>query len=308
MHLNKIAQKNMHEKFEVWDRETQTFSRRGFEGRVHLMDRFLSIYNRPLRKRQLFVKPGTRLPESRVFRHPKSGCVYLIGQGRQDAASNVDSGDTYVSMYMCHEVTPEPGSSSGLASYFRRGPKGPLTDPGWLVEEELEPVFIDMEFRTSSTDTAAYDHKIESLFCWAPLWLEAKAWDFIELWGERYRVVDTYVEAGLRGLRIDREKDVRVDFTIQRNQQVFDPVGRKWTDNIEEFNVTGVIVDTSDLANWRGVFREDIPSSNAVVAVNYDHIGFTPEVGMRLNLGGRVREIKEVHAQAGDKQYKMVVE
>lgn len=308
MFLNHIAQKNMHEQFEVWDRESQTFSRRGFEGRVHLMDRFLSIYNRPLRKRQLYVKPGTNLPESMVFKHPKSGCVYLIGHGRQDAASNVDEGNTYVDMYICHEVTPQPGGSSGLAKYFRRVPQGPVTDPGWLVEEELESVFLDMEFRTSTTDTAAYDHKIESLFCWAPLWLEAREWDFIELWGERYRVVDTYVEAGLRGLRIDRERDVRVDFKVLKNERTFDTTAHKWVDNLQEFKVTGVIIDTQELANWRGVFREDIPTSNAEVAIDYDHIGFAPEVGMKVDLGGRIREIKEVYSQAGDKQYRLKVE
>ena len=308
MFLNKIAQKNMFENFDVWDRDSQTFVQPGFQGRIHLMDRFLSIYNRPLRKRQLYVKPGTDLPESMVFRHQTSGSIYLLGKGRQDAASNVDSGNTYVDMYMCHDVTPEPGGSSGLARYFRKGAEGPPTNPGWLVEKELEPVYIDMEFRTSATDTAAYDKKIGSLFCWAPLWLEAKEWDFIELWGKKYRVVDVYTEAGLRGLRIDEEKDVRIDFVISVDDETFNPVTRKWERVKENFNVSGIMIDSSDLANWRGVFREDIPTSKTAIAVEEENIGFVPQVGHKLTLNGRTREIKEVLTQAGEKQYQLVLE
>lgn len=304
MFLNKIAQARMGEWFASWDGEK--FVRNSFKGRIAIFDRFLSIYNRPTRKRQLYVKPGTRIPESLAIQHQASGEIYIVGQGRADARDDVDGGKAYVDMYMLHNCTPNPDGSSGLALHTRKEAQGPDHDPGWLVNTDLGSVFMDMEFRTSSAEEGMYDSKTENFYAWAPLPVKVNQHDFFELNGISYRVVDTFVDAGMRGLRLDREPDNRVDFVIRVvGNPVFNPVTYEEETNIEDFNVTGTVTSLTDLARWRVETRTN---STITVVVDEKHIGFTPTPNMVIMYQGLERRIRDVSTQAGERQFTLTCE
>lgn len=305
MFLDAIAQKNMHEKLNEWDAVTKQFVPSKLTGRVDLTDRFLTIYNRPTRKRQIYTRPGDPLPESLVIQHPSSGDIYILGQGRRDARYDVDDGKAYVQLNMLHLVTPENRGSSGLAKQFRKVVKGPPEDPGWLVEELIAEDYLDVEFRTSSAEAGAYDTKIENFYAWTTLNVSAQQWDFFDLHGSRYRVVDTFTDMGMRGLRMDKESDVRVDFTIRKaDEQVYDPQTHSWQSDTKEYKVSGYAPNATEIAKW----KTDRTKSTVTLVIEEAHIGFTPKPDMVVTYQGVERLIREVTTQAGEKQFKVICE
>lgn len=301
MFLKAIAQKHMRESFDSYDAATKTFTPRAFEGRIDLTDRFLSIYNRPTRKRQLFTKPETVLPDSYVFRHRGTGDIYILGQVRQDARYDVDNGDPYVSISMLHLVTPEALGSSGLAVHTRRVIKGPPENPGWLVEEVLNENYLDIEFRTSSAEEGVYDSKVENFYAWTPITVLAAQWDFFTLSGIKYRVVDTFTDIGMRGLRLDREPDPRVDVVIFKKTRVYDRVTHTYVTTNEPFNVTAIVPENTDLAAW------DDSNSTSIISlvIDFPNIGFVPQPNQEIEYQDRIRVVKSVVTQAGEKQYRI---
>ena len=302
MFLNLIAQKNLQEKFDGYDAETKEFQESSFAGRINLTDRFLSIYNRPTRKRQLFVKPDEPLPDSKVFRHPATGEVYILGSGRQDARYDVEEGNPYVMLCMVHLVTETANGSSGRAKQFRKLPEGPPDNPGWLVDTEISESYMDVEFRTNSSEAGLYDSKIANFYAWAPLTTEVKQWDFLSLNGINYRVVDHFTDMGMRGLRLDQESDPRVNLIVTKNTRIYDPEEHAHVNLKTNYNVTGIIPINAELASWSS------GTSAIQVVIEEDHIGFKPLPDMFVTFEGRERRVKSVATQAGEKQYRLTCE
>lgn len=298
MHLSKIAAKRITEPLEAWDEVSETFVPEAFMGRVDLTDRFLSNFNKPLRRRMLFTTPGTQFPASRTFRHPGTQEVYLMGQSRGDA----QSGDHYLDLTVCHLVTDVPNGSSGLATIYRKSPQGPAEDPGWLVEEQLGKAFIDLEFRTSASEPDTHEIQIENYYAFLPIHWNLKAWDFVELHGHRYRVVDTYSDSGMAGLRVDKQVDTRINFKLHtQGNRIYDPVNHKYVTAPTTFNVTGVMIKYHDFSNWRSDTEPYID-----VSIEEEHIGVRPEPNtMFLEFEGRKRTITQVSTQPGERQYRL---
>lgn len=298
MHLRKIAAKRITEPMEAWDDDAQVFIPDAFMGRIDLADRFLSNFNKPLRRRMMFTEPDTPFPESGTFRHPGTKDVYLIGQTRGDARDGIH----YLDMSVCHLVTDTPNMSSGLATIYRKAPEGSADDPGWLVERELGKAFIDLEFRTSANEPDMLDTKVENYFCFAAAKWVFQPWDFLELHGHRYRVVDTFADSGLAGTRVDLEPDTRVDLILHlEGQQVYDSVTHKWTTTSREYQVTGVIPNLNAFAHWASEAETYID-----VVIEESHIGFRPVPGTTfVELEGVRRVVTHVSSQAGERQYRL---
>ena len=230
----------------------------------------------------------------------------MIGQGRMDARDDVDGGKAYVDMYMLHLCTPIAGGTSGLAVQTRKVPKGPPENPGWLVEEVVSETFIDMEFRTSSAEEGVYDTKTENFYAWTPILVEAEQQDFFELNGTKYRVVDTFTDAGFRGLRLDREPDNRVDFIIRVSRgKLYNPDTFKMEEVVEDFEVTGTVRSKTELALWR---TEGRTAPQIEVIVEESHIGFIPKPNMVILYQGLERVVRDVTTQAGERQYTLICE
>lgn len=304
MFIGAIAQKHMNESFEAYDSVTKEFVPNAFKGRLGLTDRFLSIYNRPTRKRQLYLRPDVVLPESMVFRHPSSKDVYILGQERQDARDSTNGGETYVKMCMVHLVTPDPNGSSGLAKQLRRVITGPPENPGWLVEQEIAELFIDAEFRTNTTEEGVYDTKIGNFYAWTPITSEVRQWDFFLLHGKRYRTVDSFTDIGMRGLRLDQEGDPRVDVVLTVQERVYDEIELAFVTTKVPYNVTVTIPENSEVADW----ADSKSTPQITVIIEFEHVGFKPMPSMTITYQDRSRIVKTVHTQAGEKQYRLTCE
>lgn len=304
MFLNEIAQRHMHESFDGYDAVTEDFVEDSFTARIDLTDRFLSIYNRPTRKRQLYMKPGTLLPTSYVIRHSTTKDVYIVGQIRQDARYDVEGGDPYVAMAMLHLVTPLAQGSSGVAIQTRKVTVGPQDDPGWMVEQQIDKTYLDIEFRTSSAEEGVYESKVENFYAWTPITVTAQQWDFFTLNDAVYRVVDTFTDIGMRGLRLDRAVDPRIDVVIYTNARVYDEVEHEFVDNQRPYNVTAIVPADVNIATW----DDSNAASQISLVIDFGNIGFVPKQNQEISYQGRTRIIRSVATQAGEKQYRIECE
>ena len=304
MFLNEIAQKNMKEKFDSFIEEDDDFEKNSFEGRIDLTDRFLSIYNRPTRKRQLYIRPDTKLPDSYVFRHPTTNDIYIIGQVRQDARYDITDGDPYVSISMLHLVTPSDKGSCGRAVHTRRVTTGPQEDPGWAEAVELGRPFMDVEFRTSSAEEGVYDTKVENYYAWCPITMNAKQWDGLELNGVRYRVVDVFTDIGMRGLRLDQEGDPRINVVLHTSTRTYNNVTHDFEVVSRAYNITVIVPSETDISHWMDTRERSL----LTLVVDQENIGLTPKPDMQIEYQGRKRLVRSVTTQAGEKQYRLECE
>lgn len=300
MFLGLVAQRRLVESFEGWDEATKTFVPGAFVGRIEIADRFLSNFNKPLRRRMLFTAPDVVFPASRTFRHQGTGDVYLVGQSRQDATAG--GGNPHIMLTVCHLVTEEPNGSSGLATLYRKAPVGPGTDPGWLVETVLGQAYMDIEFRTSASEPETHEIRVQNFFGFLPRHIQCEPWDFVELQGKRYRVVDAFADSGLSGLRVDEELDNRLDFTLtHRGQRTYNRVTHEYDVTEATYNVTGVLIREHEFPTWSSESEDYLD-----VVIDKAHIGFQPVPDvMSLEFQGRPRVIKHVTLQTGEKQYRL---
>lgn len=298
MFLDEIASEHINEPMEAWNEGDNTFSPGAFQGRIGPTDRFLSNFNKPLRRRMLFLRADEPLPDSNVFRHPGTGDVYIVGQRRGDTLK----GAHYLDLRVCHLVTDEGTGSSGLATLTRKAPAGPSNDPGWLVETELGVTYVDLEFRTSANEPDMHEVKVENYYAFAPIQWQLKPWDFIELHGVKYRVVDTFNDSGFAGLRVDEESDTRVDFVCHlQGARAYDNVTHQWTDNATSYNVTGRVAKSHDFSHW---LSESEPYMDVVIEA--DHIGFVPKPDtLELEYQGKRRRVSQVDTSPNAEQYRL---
>lgn len=296
MHLKQIAQRALNERMEGYDVATNSFVPSAFSGRIEITDRFLSNFNKPLRRRMLFSAPGTVFPASMTFRHPGTQDVYLIGQSRSDALA----GDPHIQLSVCHMVTDEGTGSSGLATLTRKVAAGPADNPGWLVDQEVTKTFVDMEFRTSSNEADSYELKTGSYFGFVPVSTHCEEWDYLTLHGKAFRVIDVFPDSGLVGLKVDLEVDTRVDFTLHiQGARVYNRATNEYDSASTTRNVTGVAVRDHEFAGWK-----TSADSYIDIAVETKNIGFRPEPEITfVEFDGHKRLVKEVSTQPGERQY-----
>lgn len=298
MYLGKIAERWVNEPLDVYDEASETFTPAAFTGRISLTDRFLSNFNRPLRRRMLHYSPTAEIPGSYTIRHPDTGDVYIIGQRREDTNRGID----YHAMAVCHLVTDEgPNSSAGLATLTRKVPQGPADDPGWLVETQAGRHFIDIEFRSSLNDADLHQQRVESFVMWMQKNADLRKYDFVELHGHTYRVTDVYPDSGFLMARIDQEEDYRVDLVVKvQGSKVYDKDLMRYTTQDRSYNVTMLLDSDHDFGSWVADSSDYLDLS-----VQEEHIGFTPEPGMVIEYDGRERTVRQVQHYRGERQYKL---
>lgn len=298
MDLGAIAERWVNEPMEAFNETTLSFEPAGFEARISLVDRFLSNFNRPLRRRMLHYSPSATLPASSTIRHPDTGDVYLIGQRRDDS----DQGTDYHALAVCHLVTDEgPGSSAGLAEVVRASPVGPADDPGWLVESTVAHHYTDLEFRSSLNEADLHQTRIESFVLWLPSHADLRKYDFLLLKGRRHRVTDVYPDSGFIMARVDQEDDFRIDTVVHvKEGKVYDQQLMRYVASNASYNVTMLLDAVHDYASWVSDSQDHV-----LLSVEEDHIGFRPQPGMEVEFEGRRRVIRYVHYYRGERQYKL---
>jgi hypothetical protein len=296
----RVALRRVNEPMEAWDPLTESWLPAAFIARFDPTDRFLSNFNKPTRRRMLQAADDCVFPESRTFRHPGTQDVYLLGVTRKDSLG----GNPYLGLTVCQLVTDVPGGSSGLATIYRREALGPPENPGWLVERVFAKAYMDMEFRTSANEPDATDLKIENYYAFLPLSVQPQEWDFIELHGVRYRVVDTFADSGFFGLRIDHENDFRTDFTLNvMHGRRLNPTTQQYEDGSDVYQVTGMLERAVDFPVWN---KDSETYFDVYFEVDHlPNIDFSAVRNeMRLRVGSIDKTVVSISTQSGKRQYK----
>lgn len=294
--LQRAALRWVNEPMEAWDLVTKSWLPAAFLARFDPTDRFLSNFNKPTRRRMLQAAADCVFPESRTFRHPGTKDVYLLGITRKDALG----GNPYIGLTVCQLVTDEPGGSSGQVTIYRKAPVGPADDPGWLVDAPVYETYMDIEFVSGSKEAETIDVTIDKFLVYLPQYVDLKVWDFIDLHGKKYRVVDAYADSGFTSGRVDEEEDQRVNFYLDTDgSRTYNTITRRWETTPRQYQVTGTLVRSEGFAKWSSDSEDYID-----VYIEHDHIGVVPVPdSMSLTFEGRKRVIRTVHTQAGNRQY-----
>ncbi len=299
MGIRRSALRWCNEPIEAWDETTQTWVPDFLRARIDLVDRFLSNFNKPTRRRQLFAAHDAVMPGSLIIRHPGTLDVYLVGATRVDARK----GKPYVGVTILQLATDAPGGSSGLAKITRKVPMGPPSDPGWLVETEILTTYVDLEFRTSSNEPDTHELKIENFLFYLTRNHQLQMWDYIHLHGKSYRVIDFFPDSGFSSGRMDEEEDTRVDMILRDKavDKTYDKVQQKWVGGPRDYNVTGVIIRDEGFAVWT-----DESEDYFTVYFQREHLGVVPEATtMSLIYQGRERVVRQVTTQSGGRQWEL---
>lgn len=300
MNLKGIAERYAKESFEAFNETTQTFEPIDLKGRVSLVDRFQSIYNKPLRRRTLFHRPDVTFPDSLTVREVASGEVYLMGQRRTDVREPGEG--AYHEITVLHLVTHEPpNSASGVVEVHRRVAQGPAEDPGWLVDTVTSHHFADFEFRTSSKESGTYDFKVESFVVHLPRHADVRRNDFLVLDGRWMRVEDSFPDSGFLMCRADEEPDSRLDFVLRhRGGRRYDENLMRYVDASKDYNVTGEVVSDYEMGTWLSESASYID-----VVIDQEHVGVEPDEGDVLVYEGVERTVRRVEEHAGRRQYQL---
>lgn len=300
MKMRKVAAKFEKSPLEFFNAETQSFEPTKFKANVSTVDRFLSNYNRPLRRRLLHHDPAMPLPHSRIIRTVDTGEVYLVGETRKDGDGRIYNGCT-----LLHLSTPNDSKSAGLADVIRKVPLGPVTDPGWLEPKRMFTCYADTEMMTQLKERDVFDLHLNSSVVFFPASVALERYDLIRLNGRILRVSMAYPDSGFVMARVVEEDDDRVNIIYTPREstgRTYDTATRKMVGGSRDYRVTVQVIKNHDFADWNKESQDYLD-----LVISHGHIGVIPSSGDKVQVGGRQREVKSVDVDVAVRQYRLRV-
>ncbi|MGD2065547.1 MAG: hypothetical protein PVI43_00070 [Candidatus Bathyarchaeota archaeon] len=263
MDLRRVAAKFEHTEFEGYDEDTQTWDTEALTGKVFPVDRFLSNFHRPTRRRMLGLAPGTVLPDSSTIKVPETGEIFMIGEVRQDARN----GAAYDSVGILHRAET-------TCTVNRKAPAGPTDNPGHLVNSEIGHHYVDIELRALQEQEEAEEEFEGHYFIVLPPHADIEEWDQITISSDNYFIKSSYIDSGFKFARADKREDPRVDFTYHRREDTsaYNASTGVVTDGLVGYDVTG-------FSMREGILKTDFSlpkQADITIIVRQDHIGFAP--------------------------------
>jgi len=280
---------------DVYDDTAVEWSNSLIKGQFKLADDFISIFNRPTRRRMLFLSPDeySKISNFSLIREPESGFLYLFGEPQHDLMES-----SYRTTLPLHKVRSQ-------TTVNRRGTVGPTNDPGGLVDSFLTPVYADIELRTltqeGSTDKSIYTKE----FMWMQKDADVIKGDILLFEGITYRVLQTYLDTGFKGARITDEPDSRENVTYRKriSDDTYNNTTGGYTKNLQDF-VIAVEIQGSKAEDDQGEIALD---KTYTVLIEFAAIGSPPESGDFIVIDTEDREIIKVEREKNLASWKVVL-
>jgi len=269
---------------------------------IHLfdVDRFLSIYNKPVRRRQMGHEPGAYFPETLVLRNPADSSIYVIGAERTDTVGGltVETLTTLHQVGKTYEVHRRVLSETATPS-----------DPGWLELELVGEFYFDSELRTVTEESAHAGEFVGKFFTFTNCSvLEPN--DVISSENSPSFIVEApYKDAGFYSARIAQLKDTREDIQIVKEAAIpsgsggwnpHDPDGTSSTELPEEYNITAWVG-----ASMTEPVTDTIASNELKVFVDEYAIGFEPTISCTIKARGVDWKVGKVSYNYQFEQYRL---
>ena len=217
--------------FDAYDFDEETWVNSAFTGQLRIADSFVSIWNRPTRKRMLFCAPGEE-PTSSVIRLPSTGDIFMVGTLHADSMIET----AYRKTYGLHQV-------AGTAVINRLIPDEDYGIKGWAVNTEIQSTFGDVELRSVDENLDSKISHYGNYFMFLPSDADLQRNDTVSLNLTTYYVVEAYIDSGLTCARVTSNPEERTNFTYTSKGSVtYNTATQTTTSSDTVYNVTGRVV------------------------------------------------------------------
>lgn len=254
-----------------------------FKGQLKRADQFVSIWNRPTRKRMLFTAPD-QVPSASVIRCPATGEIFLVGTTQKDSHANTQY-RTITGLHM----------SAGTAVLKRRAPVGPSNDPGWAVQSTVITTFADAELRSVDEGQNYVVTNYGHFFLFLPKDTPAQLHDTLELDGKTYYILELYVDSGFLAARGTTMPDERTDLVYKTvGAPVYSPATQTNSPAVVSYNVTA----KATLLKSDQLLPNEITLETIEVLIDEAFIGVEPKKNDQIVYLGKTYTVKEVSRNA----------
>ena len=220
--------------FDAYDFVSGRWNLNQFVGQLKEVDDFISIYNRPTRKRMIHTAPHEILGSS-VVRVTATGEIFMLGTPQSDILFNKD----YRRIVGSHKPI-------GPAVHRRLLPVEVAGTSGWAANSVIRNTFADVELRSVDENQ---NNKIDNygqffLFCPGDEALQRQ--DTVEVGGTAYFVIEAYFDGGLSCARVSSHPDERINFIYRsKTGGGYDPNTQTTVGTFVSYNTTGKITASS---------------------------------------------------------------
>lgn len=277
--------------FDAYNFNTGSWASSAFKGQMKRADDFVSIWNRPTRKRMLFTHPDEEITSS-VIRVPSTGEIFMVAHTSGDTFKNVH----YRNLSGLHQVL-------GTAVHRRKTPVVTAGVKGWAVESVVRNTFADFELRSVNESQEMQQLNYGSYFMFMPSDTYLQRHDTVELNSKRYYVLEPYLDSGLVCARVSLQPDERVNFVYtSKGAPSYNTSTQSVTSVDTPYNVTGKITPfiQQDLKN------SDVIKDRVKVMILESFISFTPKINDVIAYLGTSYRVEIVQRDASLEEWVLV--
>lgn len=274
---------------------------------VHMfdVDRFLSIYNRPVRRRQVSHAPSPVMPEVGVVRNPVDGQIYIVGSERNDT----NGSEAIEGLTTLHLID----DTSFSCEVFRRvrDVGGTDADPGHYIEQSLGTFYFDVELRSVSDERDAEAVYTTNYFAFTSCRTLQKN-DRIQFPDGRSMMVESpYTDAGFYAARLSDIPDTRKDVVITVAIKTDPDQGSGFNPYAGTDGTTDTTPASYNVTAWVGYYLSEQIMGNLAfddlpVFIDYENIGFEPKTGDLIVIDGVTHSVSRVRSNDKVKQYQCI--
>jgi hypothetical protein len=285
--------------FSWWDPDTDTFQG-SFLGRVRRIDDFVSLWHRSSRRQHFYIRPDAIYTDTGVFIHNNTGQIWLISQTQQ--FDDWQSAGIYTKMLRAHSLEAPSGVK---AEFYPVTTAGSGNNLGPVTVGPAQLVYADLELRTvTKPDDSVEIVTGEYLLAYSRN-VTVNDGDFFKHSGSWYRVLEPYGDSGFSYCRAEDLDPafVTATFTLS-DTAAFNPVTGAFSTGTATTRQVSVIVGGSKTT---GRPSDRDLAEELTLYIYLRHIGFEPEVGMKLTLNSKPYRVISVNKHYENTQYELVV-
>lgn len=275
--------------FQEWDFNTSSWVNSSFVGQLKKADNFVSIWNRPTRKRMLYSQVNVPLNSS-VVRVTATGEIFLVGSSQDDAHLNTG----YRRVFNAHEAY-------GVARVLRKLPQvkagGEL---GFALSQQVEVTFGDYELR--ATDRLSDDRILGygEYFLFLPSNSNVQDLDTVEIAGKEFYVYEVYKDSGLVTCRATGKSDDRVNLQyIEKLTAVYDPNTQSVNNTEKIYETTAKLIPKIEKTD----FSANSLEKGIRVVMRKDFISYTPKIGNFIQFSSQRYRIDKIALDSLHEEY-----
>lgn len=277
--------------FDTYNFTSDTWDAATFQGQLKRADDFISIWNRPTRKRLLYTALGVTIP-SAVIRVPSTAEVFMTGHASGDSHANTN----YRTLRTLHQA-------EGTAVQYRKTPVVNSGIKGWAVEATVDNTFADVELRSVNENQDMQLLNYGSFFMFMPSNTVLLKHDSVLLDGKRYYVLESYKDSGLVCARVTTTPDERVDF-VYRSVSVYayNPATQTAGKTYVDYNTTAKVraLSTEELKG------SEISKDIIEVLILESFISYVPKLDDLIVYLGQTYTVTKVSRDPGLEEWRLL--